>query len=204
MNYRLNQVSQIPAISLQNETEYVLVVMPSAEVNEQIIAEKKFFYKDYDDHSAMQMKPFIKVAGFYAREEMEDTIIRWMHRIISMQESFNVMLNNYSGFPPHTIYARVQFAEPFKRLYGQLAVIDQYLQSNGCGPVNFSKYPHVTIAKKLQERVYEKAMLDYSQRSFFASFQVNEMILLKRRHADDAYRQVNMFGLTPAQHPLFD
>ncbi len=204
MNYRLNDISKIPVIALADGAEYILIAEPSAEARELIMAEKYFFHQDYQDDSALNMKPFIKVACFNAREEMEDTIIRWMHRIISMQESFEVMLNNYSGFPPHTIYARVQFTEPFKKLATQFSAIDQYLLSNGCKPLSFSKHPHVTIAKKLHERVYEKAMLDYSQRSFFASFYVSELVLLRRRSENEAYRQVYKFGLTPVQHPLYD
>ncbi len=51
---------------------------------------------------------------------MEDTLIRWIQRICNRYSSFDLTLNNYSGFPPHTIYLRVQDPEPFRELMRQL------------------------------------------------------------------------------------
>jgi hypothetical protein len=45
---------------------------------------------------------------------MEEIMIKWLQRIVSSQRSFTVMLNNYSGLPSHTVYARVQDHMPFK------------------------------------------------------------------------------------------
>ncbi|MFN3930073.1 MAG: type VII toxin-antitoxin system MntA family adenylyltransferase antitoxin, partial [Thermoflexus sp.] len=56
----------------------------------------------------------IRVSDF-----MEETIIRYMHRICSRQHVFEVALNNYSGYPPHSIYLRVQDHHPFRQLVSQ-------------------------------------------------------------------------------------
>ena len=175
--------------------EYLLVVHPADEVYEQINEEKKNFYATYNEKVAVKTKPHITVANFLAKEEMEETIIRYMHRILSMQKIFTVMLNNYSGFPPHTVYARVQNHEPFKQLAVSLKAVDQYVRSNGCPPAKFITHPHVSIARRLKQSVYEKAMFDYSQKTFHASFVVNELILLKRQTQFDKCKQVNVFRL---------
>jgi len=47
----------------------------------------------------------------------------------------------------------------------------------------------------LTEQVYNKAMADYSQKTFHESFQVEELVLLKREHSFDACRTVNVFRL---------
>ena len=70
--------------------EYRLVVCPDKTVKEQLIVEKQLFYTQFAEPVSKQINPFIEVAGFLAKEEMEETIIRWMHRIISAQKKFRV------------------------------------------------------------------------------------------------------------------
>jgi 2'-5' RNA ligase len=121
-----------------------------------------------------------------------------MRRIFSKQTRFWVTLNNYSGFPEHTVFARVQDHQPFKQLATSLNAIDQYIRSNGCPPVKFITYPHLSIARRLEQNVYEEAMFEYSQKTFYASFEVSELVLLKRKDQFDACRQVNVFKLPPS------
>ena len=180
--------------------EYLLVIHPAKEVYEKVKEEKEKFSSDYKVSVAKKTLPHITVADFLAKEGMEDTIIKWMHRILSTQQSFDVMLNNFSGFPSHTVYARVQDHQPFKQLVASLKVIDQYVRSNGCPPVKLISYPHLSIARRLQANVYEKAMFDYSRKTFHAIFTVDELILLKRQNQFDKCQQVNVFKLSPNSH----
>ena len=105
---------------VNNLYEYLLVVHPDERVYAQVMAEKQLFSAQYKESVAVKTKPHITVANFLAKEEMESTIIRWMHRIISVQKKFTITLDKYSGFPPHTIYLRVQDHEPFKQLAKEL------------------------------------------------------------------------------------
>ena len=126
---------------------------------------------------------------------MEETLIRWMQRIFSMHESFGVTLNNYSGFPPHTIYLRVQDAEPFQRLIKKLKVINEYISSCSCPPVRYIANPHLSIARRLHEEVYFKALTRYAHKSFHESFVVSELLLLRRGHQFDKCKTIYVFGL---------
>ncbi|HXO78200.1 MAG TPA: 2'-5' RNA ligase family protein, partial [Puia sp.] len=137
----------------------------------------------------------ITVAAFQAGEPMEDTLIRWIQRICNRHKSFDITLNNYSGFPPHTIYLRVQDPEPFRELMQQLRAIDDFIRSSGCPPVNLINRPYLSIAGGLTEQVYNKAMPEYSRKDFHDSFHVREMVLLKREHSFDACKTVNIFRL---------
>jgi 2'-5' RNA ligase len=181
----------------QNAFEYLLVVHPDAASGEQVMAEKQAFYERYRHKTAVKTKPHITVASFLAREEMEPTLIRWIHRITSMQPSFPVTLNNYSGFPPHTIYLRVQDHLPFLQLALQLKAVDQYVKGCGCPAIHFSSRPHMSIARRLPEELYEKAMPEYSRQTFHLSFRAEELVLLRRQHQFDTCRQINVFRLLP-------
>jgi 2'-5' RNA ligase len=177
--------------------EYLLVIYPNGDLQEKLLEEQQQFSADYGLQMTVRNKPHITVAAFQAGEIMEDTLIRWVQRICNSYKSFELTLNNYSGFPPHTIYLRVQDPHPFRQLMQQLRSIDEFIRSSGCPPANLISKPFLSIAGGLTEQLYNKAMPDYSRRSFHDSFQVEELVLLKRTHSFDACKTVNIFRLQP-------
>lgn len=191
------------AANQNNVLEYLLVASPDDNVHNRIVEVKQAFFDVYKHKLAIKTRPHITVASFLAKESMEETLIRYIHRVCSQHKSFTVTLNNYSGFPPHTIYVRVQDAEPLRRLAVQLKVVDEYIQSNGCPPATLIYRPHLTIARGLDENLYNKAMLDYSQRSFHESFRLNELVLLKRSNQFDTCKQVNVFRFYPPDTNMY-
>lgn len=178
--------------------EYLLVGHPDDNVYTKIMEEKQQFYDDYREKIAVKTKPHITVANFLASEAMEPTIIKWMQRICGAQQSFTVTLNNYSGFPPHTIYLRVQDPLPFQQLAKQLKTIDDFIRASACPPAKLITRPHLSIARKLPEQVYNKAMSDYSQKTFHESFMLDELLLLRRQHQFDPCKTIQVFRLRPA------
>ncbi|MBN9379402.1 MAG: 2'-5' RNA ligase family protein [Chitinophagaceae bacterium] len=181
--------------TVARRAEYLLVIYPYGELNDKLLDEQQQFLNDYGLSMKARNRPHITVAAFQAGEQMEETLIRWIQRICRRHERFSVTLNNYSGFPPHTIYLRVQDPQPFRQLMQQLRAIDDFIRSSGCPPVNLISRPYLSIAGGLTEQVYNKAMADYSQKTFHESFQVEELVLLKREHSFDACRTVNVFRL---------
>ncbi|MDB5191475.1 MAG: 2-5 ligase family protein [Segetibacter sp.] len=177
--------------------EYLLVVQPGSPVNEKIKKEKESLTKSYHEKITVKTQPHITVANFLAREPMEETVIRYMERIFSMQRSFEVAFNNYSGVPPHTIYLRIQNPEPFKQINTELKVISNYVSSCSCPPVRLVSNPHLTIARRLPETDYLKAMMEYSQKTFHEKFIVSELVLLRRSSQYDECKKVHVFRLQP-------
>ena len=187
------------ALQLNGELwEYQLVVYPDEPVNEKLIEERNRFYSKYDTRSQVQLKPHILIANFLAKEEMEATLLRWIQNICNLQSSFNVCLNNFGGFLPDTVYLRVQDAGPFQKLTASLKLIDGFIQSNNCPPINIINKPHLLFAGKVAHRVYEKAINDYAQRCFHGAFCVDRLVLLKR----DALMNCRMLNIFKLPSPL--
>jgi 2'-5' RNA ligase len=177
--------------------EYLLVVNVGTEVAELVREEKATFSQQFGAKTSVE-EAGITLASFLAKEEMEETILRWMHRIISSRNRFSVALNNFSGIPnTNTIYLRVQDHQPFKTLAKELKVIDELVRSNGLPKAQLQAVPRLAIANRLEKNVYEKAMLAYSRKDFHAEFEVKELVLLKRNNQFDNPRQVNVFRLLP-------
>lgn len=178
-------------------SEYILVARPDRKVCDKVWQEKQVFFDTYKQGLALQNPPDIKIAHFHANESMEETVIRWIQRICSQHRSFLVTLNNYSGFPPHTIYLRIQDHAPFNQLADQLVVIDEYVRSNGYPHARIVYRPHVTIADGLGSTLYDRAMSDYSQKTFHETFMMEELVLLRRNNQFDTCKQVNVFRFYP-------
>ncbi len=133
----------------------------------------------------------LTLAHFMAREDMESTLIRWMHRIISAQKSFTVTWQSGSGQSPSGHYLRIQDPLPFQRLAKALQVVDQYVKSYGCPGMTFITQPCMPTGTRL-------AATAGDQDDIYRPFEVKELVLLRRQHQYDACKQVNVFGLQPA------
>ena len=174
--------------------EYALVALPDKETGAKILKEKQAFAAGYASNNCGPAH--IPVAGFLAKEAMEGTLSRWIQNVCNLQHSFMVTLNNFSSFPPHTIYLRVQDPEPFQKLGNAMRILDGFIQSNDCPPLQLVTKPYLALASGLTEYVYENAITEYSQKIFYESFKVDRLILL-RYDACKKYEMVNSFILPP-------
>ena len=181
--------------------EYRLVIYPDAVVYEKIIAEKQRFSIKYGLEPAVQGFPYIMVTGFYAGEGMEETLIRWIQRICSQHNSFELTLNNYSGFPQHSIYLRIQEPQPLHQLATQLKMLDNHVQIMRGNA--FERIPHIALANELPEAVYQQSMPVYSRKTFRARFMATELVLLGRDHPYATCKTINVFRFLPANHKSY-
>lgn len=183
------------------QREYRLAIYPDALVYNKIMAEKQRFHARYGVESVIRSFPYIMVAGFYAGEGMEGTLIRWLQRIFSQHSSFEIGLNNFSGFPQHTIYLRIQNPQPLQQLAQELKTLDQHVQI--CSSLATERWPHLTLAGELPDAVYNKAMPVYSRKTFHAAFMANEVVLLARDHPFAAFKTITVFRFLPANHKSY-
>jgi len=141
--------------------------------------------------------PPIELAIFQAKELMEGTIIRWMHRIISNQQYFKVQLEQSIDTNGTDLHLRIHDKTPFQQLANQLKVVSQYISSYDCPEMLFSIKPHLKMATKIADPSYHLLMATQKEQSFFGVFEVKELLLFKKQHDYDSYKQVNVFALRP-------
>ena len=182
--------------------EYMLVGKPDNGVSKKVMDIQAHFSAVYGEQGMVTGNPHIEVAHFFASEAMEPTIIKWMQRIIGGQPGFIVTLDNYSGFPPGTIYLRVQDLQPFQQMTKKLQAVDDFIRASDCPPLWINGRPGLCIAGGLPAQVYDKAMATYARKVFYASFVLEEFVLLKRGHVLDSHTTVQVFRLRPADSNL--
>src|SRR5215216_6026483 len=178
-----------------NLWEYMLLANPDEPVQRKVLFEKKYFEDKYETEIATKTLPHINIANFLAKEILEDRIGRLLQNICNQQYSFTVALNNFSGFPNHAIFIRIQNPQPFKRLANGLQALDDLLQVNDCPPLQLSPKPHMTIARQLDEETYNIAIKEYAAREFHENFMVDKLVLLKRDSRYKKWQHVNYFYL---------
>jgi 2'-5' RNA ligase len=184
--------------------EHFLVVNPALDVIKKINEEKETFINTYQDPTAVVGKSHITVAAFLATDEMKPTLIRWIQNICNVHSRFPVLLRNFDGFVPQTIYVKVQNPEPFKQLGKSMKALDHFIRANECPPLKLTTTPHLTIARHLSEETYFKALPTYLQRSFQQSFLATELALIKRATSSGRCETVYVFPLAPEQPTPFN
>jgi 2'-5' RNA ligase len=179
--------------------EYLLVGHPDKRVNDLIMGEKAKFSVERNIKIAAATMPHITIASFLALEAMEQTIGRWTQQVAGSLHSFPVILNKFDGFPKHTLYLGLQDPRPFQQLVKQLKPVIDYIRASGCPPPKLISNPHFSIARGLTEQQYNDAMAEYSQKSFYESFMIEELVLLRRRHQFDKCHPVQVFRFRPPE-----
>jgi 2'-5' RNA ligase len=194
---------QYPDWHEMNLWEYRLLANPDETVHEKLMVEKKYFEDRYETEITTKTLPHITIANFLAKEILEDRIGRLLQNICNQHYSFSVALNNFSGFPSHAIFIRVQNPHPFNRLANGLQALDDMLKINDCPSLQLVTKPHLKIASQLQEDIYSAAIKEYAERDFHELFMVDKLVLLKRDSRYKKWQHVNYFYLPP-ERSLFN
>ncbi len=172
--YVLNSAQQTP---ISNEREqYLLMAYPRfAGASDSNTSDSKLL----EGQANVAVLP-IEIAVFEATEQMEETIIRWMHRIISNKEQFTIQINQQIDDTTGRLQVRIADATPFQQLAKQLEVVSQYISSYQCKEIYFSVRPYLR-----------------SNQPCSALFTIAELVLMRKRYEQADYRQVNVFALKP-------
>ncbi len=160
--------------------EYLLVLNPHEDLRNRIMQVKKDFFEKYEASTALGW-PQIALVSFVQYGMMEERIINRLRVIAMGTTPFKVELKDFGSFPTHTIYIKVPTKIPVQGLIKTIRHETQRLMKlNDENKPFFMLEPHLTIARKLKPWQYEKAWLEYSNRSFTGRFIGDSMSLLRR------------------------
>ena len=174
--------------------EYLLVISPHKELWDKIMEVKKKFSEDYQSEHAKWGKPHVTIVNFVQYTMMEERIINRLNTIAMGYPPFKIELRDFGSFPSHTIFINVVSKLPIQNLVREVRKESQRLMKlNDDNKPHFITEPHLTIARKLQPRQYEKGWLEYSNKHFTGRFIADSMILLKRPVGEMKYQIAQRF-----------
>jgi hypothetical protein len=122
----------------------------------------------------------LEIARFEALSRLEDTIGRWTQRICGEQQTIDLVVNNFSGTPSQTVFARILDQAPLKKLVAQLRKLDQYLTGNGQQPLTAVNRFSLTIAEDVHTAGFENLLYRLGRVEFTEKIQVKKLLLQKR------------------------
>ncbi len=198
--------NKTPLLPLYPSSEYMLVIAPDEHLQERIgrikqaIAEKaglRFTAK----------KTHILLGKWEAWDMQEEKILQRLHVLAMEQYPFKVSLENFKGFPSHTVYIPVTSREPILKLVGQVRQNKRLMQSSAGDPYFISE-PYMPLAQGLTSAAYEQTMQLLGPRQFHAGFIADSMLLLKRRAGTQAWQILRRLSfehlaVTATQRVLF-
>jgi 2'-5' RNA ligase len=174
--------------------EYLLVLNPREELCARIQRVKKEFYDAYQAPTAIGGKPNLTLVRFTQLELMEERIVQRLRTIAMGFCPFKVELKDFGSYPTHTIFINVTSKLPIRGLIGEIRDVQRLMKLDKDHKPHFIDEPHLPIARKLLPWQYEKAWLEYSNKSFTGRFIADAMLMLRRREGDRAWQITERFA----------
>jgi 2'-5' RNA ligase len=161
--------------------EYLLIISPDEIVKNKINTIKILFSKEYGCKNAENLKPHVTMINFLQYESAEYRIVNCFEKFAKTVMPFNITLNGFGNFEPHTIYAKLESTTEVITIVKDIRTrFKNLLTSSESLKPNFTTKSHLTIARGMTQAQYEQAWERWQKEYFLVSFKVNQMNLIKR------------------------
>jgi len=177
--------------------EYQLILSPHEELCNRIRQIKTNFHESYQTATTSQggrAKPNLTILRFTQLALMEERIVQRLRTIAMGYCPFKVELKDFGSLPTHSIFIQVTSKLPVRGLVKEVRDLQRLMKLDKEHKPYFVEEPNLLIARNLPPWQYEKAWLEYSNKSFTGRFIADAMLLLRRRTGDKAWQIVERFA----------
>lgn len=171
--------------------EYLLIISTPHYVQNEIMEIKTAFHQKYNHLQAIKSKPHNILINFGFNTAFEKDLILKIDEVTKFHSSFEMKLKGFNHFRTHTIYINVENEAPIVTLVRSLHSTLNLPPSQSF----FAWKPHVTIAKGLDKEKFNKAMTEFKNKIFEASFLATNILLMKHESSFARYEIVKEFAL---------
>jgi hypothetical protein len=172
--------------------EYRLIVQLPEDLSEKIMAIRKVLHEKYKVESPFEIAPSLTILRFHAFEQGESKALERIQKSVLTTKPFLVQLEDYSGYPSHTIYINVKTRSVFNEVSKTLKVSKKYLKIPGKDP-HFINEPHLILAQRLAVNEFERMWRECEHRQFTGRFICDHLLLLKRSDTRRRYEPLRKF-----------
>ena len=160
---------------------YFLAIVLPLEINEKVLAWKKWMLEKYDCKVGLKSPAHITlVPPFWMELEKEEELIREVEHICSNLQPFDAVTDNFSCFPPKTIFIALApnayLDEVKKATDKHFSILPGYKIKKDDRPF----HPHITIATRdLYKRSFHEAWSFFAQKEFREEWTATGISLLR-------------------------
>jgi len=172
--------------------EYRLVVPLPEALQQKVLAVRQTLHEKYGVKPSFELKPSLTVLRCHAFEKGEPKLLEKLQLAALQTAPFKVELEDYAGYPTHTIYINVTTKSPFNELSKELKKSKWLMQVPQHAPF-FINEPHLMIAQRLKPKEFTNMWNECEHRQFTGRFIADSVLLLKRSEQNKAYQVVRRF-----------
>jgi 2'-5' RNA ligase len=201
MQQAIKPVSTVLNENYKNQlstNEYQLILSPHEELSNRIRQIKAAFHEAYQTATTSSRggggKPNLTILRFTQLALMEERIVQRLRTIAMGYCPFKIELKDFGSLPTHSIFIQVTSKLPIRGLVKEVRDLQRLMKLDKDHKPYFVEEPNLLIARNLLPWQYEKAWLEYSNKSFTGRFIADAMLLLRRRSGDKAWQIAERFA----------
>lgn len=172
--------------------EYRLVVPLPEAIQEKVLAVRKTLHERYKVKPPFELKPSLTILRCHGFDRGEARLMEKLQHAALQTAPFRVELEDYAGYPSHTIYINVLTKSPFNELCKELKKYRWLMQVPQHEPF-FINEPHLIVAQRLKPKEFTSLWQECEHRQFSGRFFADAMLLLKRSELNQKYQVVRRF-----------
>lgn len=162
-------------------SEYLVLALPYAEINEEVKSFKRDFYKECGSYSGQNSCAHIRLISFFQRDDREERIVDAVKKLSSNIQGFEVFLNGFDlDHKSRELYIDVLNKESLSDVYHMLRMklFEEFVSLSFLNP----RYePHMSIGKGLSPIQFIRAAELYKPKAYTNNFRVTRLHVLKRQ-----------------------
>lgn len=180
--------------------EYLILFSPPVNVRGEISEFKRQFAVNYGHFDGLDSIGHITVGNVMIPSGIEESFFAQFVGQVSEIESFTFAIDGFDAFAnSRTIFAHLEECESFKRIAEALRqTVGLYHLKKSSRIIST---PHVTIAKGLERRIFNKAYcFEYSFKSYTRTFDAYELTILRRTSPErpfEVFKKLPLLDLQP-------
>jgi len=158
---------------------FMAIVLPQT-LDEKILIYKRWMEEKYGCKVGLKSPAHITIAPpYWMSEELEPALVDDMERISYQIASFEIATDNFSSFPPRTLFIAVEESEKLNSLKKSSDVFFR-ATNYGMKTENRPFHPHITIATRdLRKKDFWEAWEYFKDKIFKEEFTAAGLSLLK-------------------------
>lgn len=184
--------NELPQLGGSLINEYRLIVPLPEDLTEKITAIRNALHEKYRVPLPFEIAPSLTVLKFHAFEQSEARALERIQKVVQQTKPYLVELEDYSGYPSHTIYINVKTRSAFNELSKTLKLSKKHLKVPGREP-HFINEPHLILAQRLAPNEFERMWKECEHKQFTGRFICDHLLLLKRSQVRRRYEPIRKF-----------
>lgn len=182
--------------------EYLIIALPYAEINDEIKAFKREFFRKYGPYSGQNSCGHIALMSFFQTDDREVKIIRAVQQVLATIKSFEVFLSGFEfNSLQRTVYIDMLNKESFVDVYDQLR-LSLFKELVSLAFLNSSYSPMMKIGQNFTPLQFLNAVAENKDRPYTNNFRLSRLHILKRKAPYTVWESLTALPFARAENQL--